>query len=203
MSQFIRKKDGSITVKGADGKIAKNIPAASKAPKAAPAMPTKAEATNDSIARVNASYEEMRARQNKIAEQRETTRSIMANFTDEIEEKFPRAFYMGVDDDLRPISLEDADGNVVEILDSARYESLREAFSENHDAIANSLDSWHFRDRTPHASGASKAIHLSFRCKESSDCTFRTSRYGFAPRHEASQYCGSGRRAHCTCDVCF
>lgn len=25
----------------------------------------------------------------------------------------------------------------------------------------------------------------------------------FAPRHEASDRCQSGKRAHCTCDTCF
>jgi hypothetical protein len=25
----------------------------------------------------------------------------------------------------------------------------------------------------------------------------------FHPRHNASQYCESGRRNHCTCDTCF
>ena len=25
----------------------------------------------------------------------------------------------------------------------------------------------------------------------------------FSPRHEASRFCGSGKRDHCTCDLCF
>ena len=25
----------------------------------------------------------------------------------------------------------------------------------------------------------------------------------FAPRHKASSRCESGKRAHCTCDICF
>ncbi len=25
----------------------------------------------------------------------------------------------------------------------------------------------------------------------------------FAPRHKPSQFCESGKRAHCTCDTCF
>ena len=52
-----------------------------------------------------------------------------------------------------------------------------------------------------------KIGYLDPNCKSCQEIFYPAYRKGdmsvFAPRHKASERCESGKRPHCTCDVCF
>lgn len=203
MAKTYKKKDGSSIVKAANGKIVGNLPSDASKPVAAPVLPQKAGSVATESAQPSL-YEIRQAEYAKKEQDRVVTREVAANLADEIEERFPTARLLGLNDELEPVSLEDWEGNVVEILTPEKYPELFDTFSQKKENIAGGLENgWQQKERTPQAPGATKFMFLSFRCKASEDCQFRHTGYGWAPSHEASRFCSSGRRAHCTCDTCF
>lgn len=203
MANVYKKKDGSSVVKGNDGKIVRNLPAASKTPTSTPTLPAKA---NVSAATAEPSlYEIRQAEMAKREAHRLRTREIMADFTDRIEQDFPDAKMVGLSDDYEPVSLENWKGEVIETLTSDKYPELFKTFAENREHIEGAMEEggWSQKERTAAAPGATRLLFMLFRCKEGDNCQFRHTGYGMAPRHEAGMYCRSGRRNHCTCDTCF
>lgn len=203
MGNIYKKRDGSSVVKGNDGKIVRNLPAASKMPSSSPTLPAKASAEDASA--TPSLYEIRRAEFAKREEDRVKTREIMAEFTDSIEQDFPKAKMVGLNDNYEPVSLESWDGEVVETLTAEKYPELFKVFSENKEHIEGAMNAagWSQKERTAVAPGATQLLFMLFRCKEGENCQFRHTGYGFAPQHEAGRYCRSGRRNHCTCDSCF
>lgn len=201
MAKTFKKKDGSTVIKGSDGKIAGNLPAASTMPKPAPEIPAKMPTYLEQL------Y--AKAAENKIKIQREqelrsAAREVISSLTDSLEARYPNVFTLTVDENNVPVSIEDRNSDIIKVLDTKEDKEVFDAFAKNKESlefsIANHLVN---KERRPSADGAVKSLFLAFRCAESPDCQYRTARYGFAPSHEASQYCMSGRRSHCTCDTCF
>lgn len=203
MANVYKKKDGSSVVKGNDGKIVRNLPAASKLPASTPTLPAKAAA--EEAAPAPTLYEIRQAEFAKREADRLRTREIMADFTDSIEQDFPKAKMVGLNDAYEPVSLESWDGEVVETLTPEKYPALFKTFSESREHIEGAMTAggWSQKERTAAAPGATQLLFMLFRCKEGENCQFRHTGYGMAPRHEAGMYCRSGRRNHCTCDTCF
>jgi hypothetical protein len=196
-----RKKDGSSVVKSSTGKIVNNIPSGRNVPSQSPGLPMKpAEktlSTPDSSA-----YEKRMQRQAEIARHKEAIRHSIGELTDAISMSHPDALTLSLDDDFRPTRVEDRHGNM--LIDLQNAPELRERVEQ----LALQSESMKIATENgfllrENSDSKEKSIFLLFKCPEDQNCNFRSAHHGIAPSHTASEYCQSGRRAHCTCDTCF
>lgn len=128
-------------------------------------------------------------------------RTIIANFTDKLQDEFPNARYFVFDEAWNPVAVEGYSNEVVLDLTSEEHVGLADTLRIETSRCVDGIEQ--FIDKDYKSPEGYKGVTMLIRCTESDDCNFRRSARGFAPSHAASPRCQSGKRPHCTCDTCF
>jgi hypothetical protein len=148
-----------------------------------------------------------RDEQDRIQAETQASRRAAAdfvdNFTDKIITEYPESRYFVYDHNWEPISIEGYDNKVIIDLTAEEHGSLAETIKIESSNILPGLEKLKSEELDYTSPDGYVGIGMRIRCEDSQGCEFRNPARGWAPRHNASEYCMSGGRPHCTCDTCF
>jgi hypothetical protein len=132
---------------------------------------------------------------------RAAAREVIYNFTDKINSEFPNSRYFVFDQDWNPVAIEAYDNEVLIDLKSEEHGALADTLKIE---TANCIEGLKTFVETGYKSpDGNIGVNMLILCDEGDGCQFRRPSKGWAPSHEASPACQSGKRPHCTCDTCF
>jgi len=192
MTKYIKGKDGKFAGSIGDGKT--NVP--TPAPATVSKAEQKRQETNARIREINARFEAGKEARQLAAQKNAAGRQAWFSISDTFNESYPAASWMNLDDEFNITGLTDHDGNIIATAAdissahpdvAARLKDLRE-----YDQVASGR----------YAKDGGHRLGIFSKCGEDG-CEHLYYPEGFQPGHTASRYCRSGRRNHCTCDLCF
>jgi hypothetical protein len=132
---------------------------------------------------------------------RAAAREVIYNFTDKVNSEFPDSRYFVFDEEWNPVAIEGYDNEVLIDLRSEEHGALADTLKIETENCVEGLKS--FVDRDYKSPEGNIGVTMLILCDEGDNCQFRRPARGWAPSHNASPRCMSGKRPHCTCDTCF